>query len=344
MYVSGCEGLFDVRGKCSKHPLWAITDGGKPVAQIDKDTLDYEFLPPAPEHDKLESIFHAWWLKNVKPRVYEVTCKTCKASEKIGPVTINVYPSMESKVSVDFGDKEKKEEGLPDRAHTLAQVMEEFVKALHMIEEEFGQDPAKFIEWPRGKISLSNKWEEDEKSPQAYWGGALEIGLDPLIGAKFHVSIPVLKVLKFIPKVIRKHADVDVYVEAGGGLKLTTAIEWSLHSDHGMQVKGDLKDTLGGDITLKVGAEAFVGKPGHNVISVELHGNTAIAADGSLKLTDEGEVELEGELSWKGLTVGGEVKFWHGLFERDAEVEVIPGSKSKPATMTLVKKDAAPAH
>lgn len=340
-----------IEDKCTKHPFWTITDRGTQVATVIGPELVYEFLPPVPEAKLLQRVFNAWWLKDIEPRSYEVICKTCKLGhglEEAQTMTVLVYPNMKSSAELSFGmPEEEKTKAHQRQGHSLSELMDQLLNGMYMIKEEFDVDPTEFIEWPRGKIAIDNGWAEDEKSHYAYWGGSLKVGLDPVIGVKFRVTlVPALAMLKIVPPSVKKYAKVDVYLEVTGGLKMTTDFNWKFTPDKKVHITGDLTKTIGGDIGLELGADVFVGKKKptsdeDSLIYGTLHANTSFGADGGLKFTDEAEIELEAQVSWGGVSVTAKLAFWHGKIHTERKFEVVKGGTAKTPPLVLFKRENA---
>jgi hypothetical protein len=305
---------------CTNHPVWTISDKGVQVASYKGPRSSYSFLPPGIDGTGFSYVFNAMWLKDIAPRVYQVSCCTCRGSAELETFEIHVYPNVESSATFNFGAPESKDALPSERPTTVFGLVEQIVNGMGEIVDTFQLNPAQFIEMPRGEIKITNKWEEEKSSPFAQWSGSFSVGLNPVIGLKFHETIvPALAIVqRIVPGWMRKYVNVDVYLELKGDITFKTSFDWHQRQGGKVQIHGDLGKALGGVVGIELGAEGWLGAGGSDpegsAIYVTLHGNTSVELEGGVKVTDECEVEVEGKATWHALSVTGTVVLWHGWF------------------------------
>jgi hypothetical protein len=145
------------------------------------------------------------------------------------------------------------------------------------------------MDWPRGQISLTAAWKENESDHRAYYAWDVAGGFNPLIGA--HVRFP-FGPLATIPPWLAQYGHAYFFAELKGGLNINLHGGRRTPDEKTVWVDGQ------GFLTGAIGASLFL--MNKNVVQCEVAGTTGITAKArSAEHMERGGVEIEFE--WEGL-------------------------------------------
>lgn len=283
--------------KCSEHPAWALWDcsENKWVETYRGDEWKTEeLLPPVIDYSSMPSVLpkipgvsNAYWLKSVRPRLYKAHLYTCDAHEVIH---INVYPLVESGIDITIereGSKNEPAKGSwASRIETCRDRFEDLVGLLSHIAPTGGTVEVEIF--PEGKISLLNKWVEEEKTNEVVWEA--DVTVDVTI-AEIKVVRPIIAGLpEFVMKEIRKVAEAGIDITLTLDASVGATVKWKQAPEEKMTrtPSGEIKGK--GSLSLSAHATAHVHVPFFHRSTVHLD----IGASTEMELTAEIEPETEG--------------------------------------------------
>lgn len=328
-------------GCCDKHPEWTIIDRGREVAKLKGDST-FSFLPPVVNPTEIYRVMDAWWLKDIKPRVYSVSCQTCRGESR--SLELSVYPNIKSEASFTFGEPHERNLGshrIPKGSKRILDINSQF-GGLEIF-KKLGCDLKKHIELehPKGVLKFSNGWDEQEKGHLAQWSCTLEVNLDPILGMKKKIPLVVaLAVLELIPETFREYANIEVYAEFGVALKMESKLTFKKPTRGKTELEGEEERGLGGEFSVEVAAEAWVAKDDYEVFTVKLYGKTGVELSGGFGFNDE-EIEFLGSAKWQGLSAGGFLRLMNGHWTTEDNWVILGPAEAKLSRVLLTEKHRA---
>ncbi len=308
---------------CSKHPAWALWDCSTNEwvdihqgAEWPTDAL----LPPVIDYSAMPSVLpkiltgaNAYWLKRLEPRLYKVHLYTCEGDEVIH---VKVYPLVESGIDISIEHEgDKNEPGKGSWAARIKESKEKFETVVGTISRVAPGGGSVALEiLPEGKLSLLNKWVEEEKTSEVVWEA------DALVKAtiiKLTILRPIIAELpELLMRAIRSVADAGIDIKLTMEASVNVTCKWKQAPEKELQFEPS--GGVGGEVNLGVWAHLHIGMPilNSNVLSAEAEAKTGLEFSSTIAPNSEGgeeKVAIDVKGQWKHpLLVTGSVTFLGG--------------------------------
>lgn len=308
---------------CSKHPAWALWDCSTnewvDTHQGEEWSTD-ALLPPVVDYSAMPSVLpkiitgaNAYWLKNLEPRLYKVHLYTCEGDEVIH---VKVYPLVESGIDISIEHEGSKNE--PAKGSWNARIkdskekFETVVGTISRVAPGGGSVALEIL--PEGKLSLVNKWVEEEDTSEVVWEADAVVKATVI---KLTILRPIIAELPdLVMRAVRSIADAGIDIKLALEASVNVTCKWKQAPEKALHFEPS--GGLGGEVSLGVWAHLHIGMPilNSNVLSLEAEAKTGMEFSSTVAPKTEGgeeKVYLDVKGQWKHpLVVSGSVTFLAG--------------------------------